>query len=387
MTGDRGTDQQHSGLPFTPCTTVPPETGIATSSRSKRHANAEAAITTPKEYHQLAIDICRGTAASVRLGRPADNTLRARALHHMLTMDGEEMLRDRLICARQESPSGKALQGRGLERGNQKTLDGQFVLANVLCYRVLYYGRPELLQTWRLFRSDGELMEHMLSWEEDRRRRAGHVVRQAEVGAGDGRLKRKRGSAARPDAEEQARRLEEFEVTAVGKGAVYGNYVIPPRDSHPEIAKHYFTVAREIWNQVTGNPRKSPTWEALRLQIRNTKPREMGGSLLPSLVVSDMARLGWVSLPTSLDWEALLGPGARKGLAAMTNGGNSTAGSISSRAESFMMRLQEDLPREDREALVFDRIFVEHLLCKVKRFASREHFPRVINIMLEKEEA
>ena len=267
-----------------------------------------------------------------------------------MTSQNNTVLADRLICARQASPSGKAVLNCGLERGGKVLDDGWLVLANVLCYRLLYFGNVELLRTWRLFPSGQAVMDHIKTWERKSRQELNAITGQ----------KRKR------VIQEEAIKSKN---SAIAMGyRVYGCYAFPQRNTHDSHVRSYFDKSREIWSNLCR--RGALSWISLRKALRDTRLHGLGGRLLAPLAVSDMTRLGWCPQPTDTDWPELLGNGALKGLKSLygIKEGKPIVAIINVKAQDFMRKLAADLSSEDQETLVFDRIFVEHLLCKVVRF-------------------
>jgi hypothetical protein len=87
------------------------------------------------------------------------------------------------------------------------------------------------------------------------------------------------------------------------------------------------------------------------------------GSMLRSLIASDMVRLGWSSSPKPSDWPQLLTPGAATALNDLFPAAPRSFGLSSRRhvdpalAEVVAVSLSAALAPETKEGIGFDRIF------------------------------
>jgi len=154
-------------------------------------------------------------------------------------------------------------------------------------------------------------------------------------------------------------------------------YGRPQKDRSTKLLKGYWNQC-ELWSKMFNQPTK-PTAEEVYNWLTasdagKTRFRNIG-SLTALLICGDLVEAGVVPLPSPREFGELIfkvGKGAKDGMAMfglVKNDANKEE--ICEAFISLDLALQHELTEEEKEAMGYNIIMLEHTLCKIKRLTSR----------------
>jgi len=149
------------------------------------------------------------------------------------------------------------------------------------------------------------------------------------------------------------------------------------KDRSTKLLKGYWNQ-RELWNDMFNRPTPPTAEEVYRWLIASdageTRFRNIG-SLTALLICGDLIEAGVVPTPSPREFGELIfkvGKGAKDGMAKFGLVKKGADGEeICEAFVSLDLALQRELTEEEKEAMGYNIIMLEHTLCKIKRLTSR----------------
>jgi len=176
------------------------------------------------------------------------------------------------------------------------------------------------------------------------------------------------------DEKEEATKDDRDEEEYYVKRNCYGR---PQKDRSTKLLKGYWNQ-RELWNKMFNQPTKPTAEEVYRwliaLDAGRTRFHNIG-PLTALLICGDLIEAGLVALPSPREFGELIfkvGKGAKDGMAKFGLVKNGADGEeICEAFVSLDLALQRELTEDEKEAMGYNIIMLEHTLCKIKRLTSR----------------
>ena len=142
---------------------------------------------------------------------------------------------------------------------------------------------------------------------------------------------------------------------------------------------------RLLWNDKFNKPKKPDVMEVFRWLISRTSPNNKTkesrtlfqniGSLTALLICGDLVEVGILEMSSTREWAkviAKVGKGAKAGMVAcgLVEEGCSID-QMCVAFESLDHALQAELDKEEKEAMGYNAVMLEHALCKISRITNR----------------